>query len=150
MRHRGIGRGIGRTEKEERKMTIVEQLRKILKESMKSGDHETKNHVRLVIGELDRSIGKSSDGDAVAALKKLSKLEKETLSYKGEEISSFLEFVESFLPKQATPEEIEAWLEENVDFGTLKNKMQAVGIAMKHFGQNADGKTVKNVVQEKF
>lgn len=131
-------------------MTIVEKLRSTLKEAMKSGNTELKGNVRLVIGELERSSKNATDEEALKALQKLKKLETEALGYQGETTSSFLEFVESFLPKQVGEDEIEQWLKDNVDFSTLKNKMQAVGMVMKHFGQTADGKVVKIVIQERF
>jgi len=48
----------------------------------------------------------------------------------------------------ADKSEIEWWIKERIDFSTLKNPMQAVGIVMKEFGARADGKLVKELVQE--
>ena len=48
----------------------------------------------------------------------------------------------------ATDEEIKMWIEKNIDFSQFKNKMQAMGSIMKHFGSSADGNTVKKVLQE--
>jgi hypothetical protein len=41
-----------------------------------------------------------------------------------------------------------AWITENIDFSQYKNKMQAMGTIMKHFGKTADGKMVNQVLQE--
>ena len=48
----------------------------------------------------------------------------------------------------ASPEEIVAWINENVDFAEYKNKMQAMGSIMKHFGKQADGKIVNEILQK--
>jgi hypothetical protein len=46
-------------------------------------------------------------------------------------------------------EEIEAWIREKIDFSQYKNKMQAIGTIMKHFGKTADGKLVNQILQER-
>lgn len=48
----------------------------------------------------------------------------------------------------ATDEEIITWINQNVDFSKFKNKMQAMGLIMKHFGATADGNTVKKILQK--
>jgi hypothetical protein len=48
----------------------------------------------------------------------------------------------------ASEEEIVAWINENIDFSEFKNKMQAMGSIMKHFGPAADGDTVKQILQK--
>jgi len=126
--------------------TMYENLRLSLKESMKSGDIELKDNVRLILGELSRGSKDPDDAEVLAVLKKLKKLESEALGYKGEITSSFLRYVESLLPQQVTTEEIADWITENVDFGSLRNKMQAVGLVMKHFGSTTDGKMVKDII----
>ena len=36
----------------------------------------------------------------------------------------------------------------NIDFSQYKNKMQAMGLIMQHFGAGADGNRVKAVLQD--
>jgi Glu-tRNA(Gln) amidotransferase subunit E-like FAD-binding protein len=48
----------------------------------------------------------------------------------------------------ATREEIISWIKENIDFSEYKNKMQAMGAIMKHFGKQADGKMVNEILQK--
>jgi uncharacterized protein YqeY len=69
------------------------------------------------------------------------------LEHSGKTTSSFLEFIDSYLPKQITADDIKVWLDANVDFSKLKNKMQSVGLVVKQFGQSVDGNLVKEVVQ---
>ena len=45
-------------------------------------------------------------------------------------------------------EEIAAWIRDNIDFSEFKNKMQAMGPVMKHFGKLADGKVVNQLLKE--
>jgi len=47
----------------------------------------------------------------------------------------------------ATEEEITAWIHQNIDFSQFKNKMQAMGLIMNHFGATADGSFVKKIIQ---
>ena len=77
------------------------------------------------------------------------KSEKEVLEKKGDETESdFIKIIEIYLPKMATEAEITMWVEQNIDFAEFKNKMQAMGLIMKHFGATADGNTVKKILQE--
>lgn len=130
-------------------MITIDELRKIMQNARKSGDKELLSNVSLIIGELDRNLD-NTEKDIISTLKKLKKLEIEMLSYKNEKTSSFLSFIESLLPSQIEPEEIKIWIDNNIDFSTLKNKMQAVGIVMKHFGQKADGQIVKNIIGDNY
>ena len=45
-------------------------------------------------------------------------------------------------------EEIADWIAENIDFSQFKNKMQAMGTIMKHFGKVADGQQVKEILSK--
>jgi uncharacterized protein YqeY len=126
---------------------MIEKLKQLKNEARKNGDAVLLRNTTLVIGELDRQIEKDLDNEQIMKIiKKLRKSEAESLGFQDKETSSLLQFLDSYLPKQVTPEEISAWMEENVDFDSLRNKMQAVGIIMKHFGQDADGKMVKDAI----
>jgi hypothetical protein len=48
----------------------------------------------------------------------------------------------------ATKEEIVVWINDNIDFTEFKSPMQAMGPIMKHFGKLADGKLVKQILQD--
>ena len=54
-----------------------------------------------------------------------------------------------YLPKQATEEEIKAWIIENIDFSQFKNKMQAMKPIMNQF-QGCDGNIVKKILMKDF
>ena len=55
--------------------------------------------------------------------------------------------MESYLPKQASEEDIRSWIEANIDFSKFGNKMQAMRPIMNHFGPAVDGNVVKKVLQ---
>jgi uncharacterized protein YqeY len=131
-------------------MTLQQQIKKDLTSAMKARDEETKSTLRVVMGEFARADKKElSDEDVIKVLKKLIKSEKETLAQQGDEESSpFIRTIETYLPQMATDSEIGTWINEHVDFKQFKNKMQAMGPIMKHFGPRADGNTVKSILQK--
>ena len=55
--------------------------------------------------------------------------------------------MEGYLPRQASREEIAAWISANIDFSKFANKMQAMKPIMAHFGSAVDGNTVKEILQ---
>ena len=129
-------------------MTLQERIKSDLIDAIKAKDADRKEALRVVLGEFDRQGKKTLTDDEVAGvLRKLVKSERETLELKGELDSEFIRTLEAYLPKMATEEEIAAFIEENIDFSGFKNKMQAMGPIMKHFGETADGHAVKRVLE---
>ena len=130
-------------------MKLQEKIRKDLSEAMKAKDEEKKSALRVILGEMSRMESKElSDDDVIRVLKKLIKSEKEVLDKKGDPSSSYLEIIESYLPKPASEDDIRKWIAENIDFSKFKAKMQAMGPIMKHFGSLADGDTVKSILSK--
>lgn len=129
-------------------MTLQEQLRVDLKNSMKAKDSERTGAIRILMGEFGRQREKElSDEQVIAIAKKLIKSERELLAAKGEDESEFIRIMEEYLPKQASEDEIRQWVEANIDFSKFGNKMQAMKSIMNHFGAAVDGNSVKNVLQ---
>ena len=94
------------------------------------------------------ACGIAVDEDIWQVLKKLIKSEREVLQQQGQaEPSSYLKIIEAYLPAMATEEEIRQWIKANIDLSAYTNKMQAMGDIMRHFGSNADGNTVRKVLQ---
>ena len=129
-------------------MNLQKQMKSDLTAAIKAKDEEKKDTLRVILGEFGRLDKKElSDDDVVKILKKLIKSEKEMLEIKGDETDSiFIRVIENYLPKMATQAEITSWIEQNVDFSEFKNKMQAMGLIMKHFGATADGNAVKKIL----
>lgn len=130
-------------------MSLQQDLHDDLKNAMKVRDTEKMSAVRILIGEFARQREKElSDEQVIAIVKKLIKSEKELLEAKGEQDSpsSYITIMESYLPKQASEEEIKAWIAGNVNLADFGNKMQAMKPIMQHFGTRVDGNTVKKVL----
>jgi len=130
-------------------MTLQEQIKEDLKAAMKAQDNEKKEALRVVIGEFGRLPTKEiSDSDVLQVIKKLIKSEKEVLSQQGNrEESPYLKILGAYLPAMASETEISDWIKANIDLKEYKNKMQAMGDIMRHFGSNADGAMVKTILQ---
>ena len=130
-------------------MKLQEQIKADLKAAMKVQDTPKKDALRVVIGELGRLPAKDvSDKEVLQVIKKLIKSEKEVLNRQGAAgPSDYLKVLEAYLPVMASEREIAEWINANIDFAAYKNKMQAMGDIMGHFGSKADGSTVKNVLQ---
>jgi hypothetical protein len=126
--------------------------------------------------EIGIKPANATDDDTIKLLKKYIKNEKERLLYSDKHITEsdisglnpsqlrtlvlkkFQELGDKLtspkvaiayghLPKQATEEEIAAWIHENIDFSSYKNKMQAMGPILKQF-KGCDGNFVKNLLIE--
>lgn len=131
-------------------MNLQKQIKSDLTTAIKAKDEEKKDTLRVILGEFGRLDKKElSDDEVVKILKKLIKSEKEMLEKKGDDTDSiYIRVIENYLPKMATQGEITLWIEQNVDFSEFKNKMQAMGLIMKHFGATADGNAVKKILLE--
>lgn len=130
-------------------MTLQAQIKEDLKAAMKAQNNDKKDALRVVIGEFGRLPTKElSDSDVLQVLKKLIKSEKEVLSREGKrETSPYLEVLSAYLPAMVSEAEIADWIRVNIDLQGYKNKMQAMGDIMRHFGSNADGAMVKKILQ---
>ena len=130
-------------------MTLQERIKKDLAAAMKAKNEDKKSALRVILGEFGRQDKKElSDDDVTKIVRKLIKSEKEVIAQKGETGESvFITILEEYLPQMASDDEIKAWIEQNIDFSQFKNKMQAMGTIMKHFGGAADGNRVKQILQ---
>ena len=150
---------------QEMSISLHAKLKKDLKKAMLQKDPEVRNTMRQIMAEFPKltvpltlESGKKStrpkkpeeitDDDILGIIKGLVKSEQTVLEIKKEEASEYLEILQSYLPAAATREEITAWIKDNIDFSQFKNKMQAMGPIMKHFGAAADGNSVKKILQE--
>ena len=129
-------------------MSLQEQISAELKTAMKSRDRVKTDAVRVLIGEFQRQPEKElTDQQVAGIIRKLIKSEKELLAASGSEDSGFIEVLEGYLPQQAGEDEIRKWIAENIDLGDFNNTMQAMKPIMAHFAGNADGSTVKKILQ---
>ena len=150
---------------QEMPMTLLVKVKQDLKTAMLSKNQETRNAMRQIMSEFPKltvpltlESGKKStrlkkpeeitNDDIIGIINGLVKSEQTVLEAKKEATSQYLEILQLYLPKMVSREEITAWIRENIDFSQFKNKMQAMGIIMKHFGKTADGKLVNQILQE--
>jgi uncharacterized protein len=141
------------------------KLKEDLKLALRSHQDTLKNAIRQVMSEFFRLTvpvvlegGKKStrpktaeeitDNDIIGIIQGLIKSEHIVLEAKKEATSEYLQILERYLPRQASREEIAAWVKANIDFSRYKNRMQAMGDIMKHFGKTADGKLVNQILKE--
>lgn len=132
---------------------IISMFPQIGKKPADATDEDVIKLLKKYIGqEKERSIYelsylKESDVEGKSATE-VKKLVNDKIQELGAELSStVISIAQVYLPKQASAEEIEEWITENVDFGTMKNKMQAMGPIMKHF-KGADGNIVKDILMK--
>lgn len=145
-------------------ISLYDKVKQDVKTAMLNKDLEVRDTMRLIMGEYPKltvaitlESGKKTtrvktpeeitNEDLQNIIRSLAKSEKIVLEHKKLETSDYYELLQKYLPKMASEEEIVAWIKENVDFSQFKNKMQAVGPVMKHFGKLADGNTVKAILQ---
>jgi uncharacterized protein YqeY len=146
-------------------ISLHDKLKIDLKKAMLQKDPEVRNTMRLIMAEFPKltipltlKSGKKStrlktpaeitDDDILGIIKGLVKSEQTVLEFKKEETSEYLKILQAYLPAMASREEITAWIAANIDFSQLKNRMQAMGPVMKHFGKQADGKLVNQILKE--
>jgi uncharacterized protein YqeY len=129
------------------------RIRECITEAIKAKDTIRLGNLRIILGEFQRCKTKTiSEMESVKILRRLEKLENEVLVLGlGEPTSAFLNTVREFLPTQVSEDTLVIWLENNIDFSKLKNKFEAVGIAMKYFPQGSiDGGILKNIILNRF
>ena len=146
-------------------MSLQDKLKEDLKLALRTKHDSLKNTIRQVMSEFFKLTvpvtlegGKKStrpkkpeeitNDDIIGIIQGLIKSERIVLEAKKEQTSAYLQILEAYLPRQASREEIAAWIKANVDFGQYPNKMQAMGAIMKHFGKTADGKLVNQILKE--
>jgi uncharacterized protein YqeY len=140
------------------------KLKEDLKQAMRAKDEAGRNTIRQVMSEFFKLTvpvtlegGKKStrpktaeeitNDDIIGIIQGLIKSEHIVLDAKKEATSDYLQILEAYLPRQAAREEIVDWVRGNIDFSQFKNKMQAMGVIMKHFGKTADGKLVNDILK---
>ena len=146
-------------------LSLLDKLKADLKQSMLNKDVEARSAIRQIMAEFPKltvpitlQSGKKTsrpknkaeitNDDIIAIIQGLVKSERMVLEVKKETSSAYLDILQSYLPRLASHAEVIAWIRENIDFSEYQNKMQAMGKIMKHFGKQADGKMVNEILQK--
>jgi uncharacterized protein YqeY len=147
------------------KISLHDKVRADLKTAMLEKNQGVRDTLRLIMAEffkltmpLTLESGKKStrlkkpeeisDDDVIGIIRGLAKSERIVLEATGEKNSEYLDILQRYLPKLVDQEEIISWIKDNIDFSQFKNRMQAMGPVMKHFGKLADGKLVNQILKE--
>jgi uncharacterized protein YqeY len=149
--------------------SLPEKIRQDLKTAMRKKETVIRDALRQVLSEypnltvpvkVELENGRTkdttrpkreeeiTDEEVIGIIRKLIKAEKTVLAVRQESTSGYLQTLEAYLPQMATRGEIERWIRQNIDFAGFKSPMQAMGPIMKHFGKQADGNLVKQILQE--
>jgi uncharacterized protein YqeY len=145
-------------------VTLLTKLKEDLKQAMRAKDEVGRNTIRQVMSEFfkltvpvtleggkkstrPKKAEEISNEDIIGIIQGLIKSERILLEAKKEASSDYLRILEAYLPQQVAREEIVDWVRGNIDFSQFKNKMQAMGSIMKHFGKTADGKLVNDILK---
>ncbi len=146
-------------------LALPDKIKLDLKTALKNKDHGVRDALRQIMSEypgltvpLTLESGKKTtrpkkpaeitDDDVLDIIRTLVKSEKIVLEAKQEESSEYLQTLARYLPQMAAREDIVTWITANIDFTQFKSPMQAMGPIMKHFGKQADGNLVKQILQE--
>jgi uncharacterized protein YqeY len=147
------------------KISLHDKVRADLKKAMLEKNQEARNTLRQIMAEFPKltlpltlESGKKttrlkkpdeiSDDDVIGIIRGLAKSEQTVLEATGQKTSGYLDMLQTYLPRMIGPDEIISWIKDNIDFSQFKNKMQAMGPVMKHFGKLADGKIVNQILKE--
>jgi hypothetical protein len=145
-------------------ISLYDKIRMDMKTAMVKKDTAVRDTMRLIMGSFPNLTvaiilenGKKTtrvkkpeeitNEDLLDIIRSFIKSEKTVLEFKKETTSDYLELLNQYLPQMATVEEIKQWIRDHVDMAGFKSPMQAMGIVMKHFGKQADGNQVKEILK---
>ena len=138
-------------------MSIQKRVKDDMIVAFKGGYKDKCDNLKYILGEFSRMKGTKtgknyvgdslSDEKAVKVIKGIMNEEIKLNAILSRETSDFLILLGSYLPDKVGQEEIDEWINYNVDFSKLRNKMQAVGLVKDHFGINVDSKMVSDMIK---
>jgi len=129
-------------------MSLQETITAELKKSILARDEARTSALRVLIGEFQRQgVKVLSDQEVMAVIRKLIKSETETMTRSGITESTYLNFLESYIPKPPSEAEIRSWIEKNINITDFPNKIQAMKPIMTNFNGLADGNLVRRILE---
>jgi len=146
-------------------MSIFEKLTSDMKDAMKAGEKERLSTIRLLRGQIkDAAIDKRDDlneGEEIAILSNAAKKRRESIKIysaagrndlAGKEQRE-LEVIQSYLPQQLSPEEIEKIVDEAIEetgAQSMKDMGRLMGVIMPKVKGRADGKQINEMIRQKL
>jgi uncharacterized protein len=141
-------------------MDVLARLTEDMKAAMKSGDRDRLGVIRMLLSDvknIDLASKPTTAEEAVAAYgKKLRKSQEEYAKLgrtaEVEKLKAELAVVEHYLPKKASPEQTEQWVDAFLaeHSFTAKQLGQAMGLFMKAHGSQVDPGTVNSLLRKKL
>lgn len=143
-------------------MTLLEKLRKDMLTALKSDDREKSQILKMVVATIKNAQIESdkelTDKDVEKILRKeTKKIEDSIEQYKKmgrddlvKKEKSDLEIIQSYLPELMSDEDIKEVVEKKIEetgAQDMRDMGKVMGAVMKELEGNADGNTVKNIVQ---
>ncbi len=125
------------------------QIKKDMVAAMKDGNKNRQSLLKVLVSDINRDPKKDySDEKVIAVIQKTIKsLEENYRLLNNKKSLDEMKYLEAYLPKKISNDEIVDFL-NSLDFSKFKNKMQAVGLVMKHFPNGSvSGKQVKEIVE---
>jgi len=134
---------------------LIDTIKTDIQNCLKLGNKTGLSHRKVILGEIQRLNTKTpNDDEVISLLKKLRKNTEETLNVviqtglNPQSSQEFISVINSYIPQQLSKDQIKEWISLNIDFSQFKNALQAVGVVLKQLGNNTDGNTVKEIIQE--
>ena len=138
-------------------MALEQQIQKDIMAAMKAKDQVRLNAVRSIKSAI--LLARTAEGDIVKLIQKLAKQRKEAaeqyVAAGRQELAdnelAEAEVLAAYLPKQLTPEEVEAKLKEiiaEVGASAPSDMGKVMGVATKRLAGLADGKTISGIVRK--
>lgn len=117
--------------------------------------------LKYTLGEFSRLKGtkdggpdiigaKLTDTQAIRVIKRIIDAETKLIEMTGIADTGVVYILSKYLPKVISVDEVKTWLDNNVDFSSLNNKMQAVGMVKKEFGNTVDAKVASKLIMEVY
>ena len=144
-------------------MTLTERINNDLKEAMKSKDSFRLGVIRMVKGAMQLAKPNPreelTDDDVIAVISKQIKMRNDSINEFAKagredlvnQINEEISYLEKYLPKQLTEEEITVIVKQIIaELGatTMKDMGKVMKAAKEKMGVTADGKTINKVVKE--
>lgn len=124
-------------------MTLKETINKDFMEAFKAKNMEKKNFLGVIKGEIQNEEGRSGKSDDVTVLNILKKIEKSLKQTNTEDSMRELTYIEPYMPKLMTREEVETLIK-----GLAKEGHDNVSKIMKQFNTTYLGKADNGMVSE--
>jgi len=139
------------------KMQLYEKIKSDLLYAIKNKEKNKINHLRLILGEIQRLEKGISDENTISLLNSIAKKARKNIEkykYNIEENKQLISIIENYTETKQlsfiSESEIIKFIKENVDFNKENNKNYILGVVMKYLKGNANPGIVKKIIEENF